>query len=278
MDEAKKQIAGYAEVLFEGHKIPCAVGDDLYVYIPISGVCNILGIDTDAQVARIREHHALRQGLVKIDFPVQYGQKSRRMTEVNAISITRFHTWLATISVDRIENQEIREDLAKMQENLADVIYAFFGRKLVPRELLEEQEAPLSQPLKDFYEAVESARLTHEMAVTLRDRVVALEERFDGLEAAISPKIVEYITPQQQNQYQVMVNIIGDLLKKKGQGDIPYVQNELKRQFNFTSYKLIPAEDFDRIREYLIQWHKRLTPPGTPLPAVFTQPQQKRLL
>ena len=93
-----------------------------------------------AQVERIRAHHALQQGLVKIDFQVKYGETAFQTRSLNAISITRLHTWLMMLEVSRVENQAIRPKLAAMQEELADLVYGYFGRPLLPPDMREELE------------------------------------------------------------------------------------------------------------------------------------------
>jgi hypothetical protein len=41
---------------------------------------------------------------------------------------------------------------------------------------------------------------------------------------------------------------------------------------------LIPEARFPEVVRFLAGWYARLTVPGTPLPAVFGAPDQKRLL
>lgn len=268
----------YETVLFEGSLIPCALADDLNIYIPISAVCDILGIDANAQSQHIRRRRDLSRGLAQIEFEVRHGEKAVRRQKLNAISLTRFHTWLSHISADEVKNEDARAALEKMQDNLADVVYAYFGRPLMPKDVLAEQEGSLSPDLRAFYEGIEQARQARHLAQTISDRMAALEDRLDGLEARLTPRLEEFITPDQQRQFIRIVNILGDLLKKKNKGDIPTVHNTLKDQFAFTSYKLIPADQFDAILAFCAQWHAKLTPPGTPLPEDFTRPTQKRLL
>ena len=283
METDQLPVLRYALVNFEGVHIPAAVSaDDLNIYIPLVQICRILQIDASAQIERIREHRALRNGLAKMEFLTEYGtQGATRMQVVNVIALKRFHAWLATIPTDRIENQDTRERLERWQEEAADVLEAYFARPITPDELKAEQKTMTDPDTLKFYDAMDEARKAKEMAASTVDRVAAVEDRLHGIELAIAeltPKILEFITPQQMRLYQNWVNILGDLLKKKGRGDIPTVQNELKDQFGFTSYKLIPAERFDAVRKYCIQWYKKLVPPGTPLPQSLQEPEQKKLL
>jgi hypothetical protein len=265
-------------ILFEGQILPCVLADDLNIYIPIAPVCDILGIGATPQAQHIRRHRSLRKGLALFEFEVRHGETATRRQKLNAISLTRFHTWLSHIAVDELKNEAARSSLEKMQDNLADVIYAYFGRPVMPKDVLAEKEGSLAPDLRTFYEGIEQARQARQLAESAIDRLAALEDRLDGLEVRIAPRLEEFITPDQQRQFIRIVNILGDLLKKKNKGDIPTVHNGLKDQFGFTSYKLIPAGNFPAILQFCAQWYARLTPPGTPLPEEFSRETQKRLL
>lgn len=85
------------------------------------------------------------------------------------------------------------------------------------------------------------------------------------------------VTQAQAQRYQVMVNVLASILKQRGKGNQATVHAEVKRTFDVPSYQLIPQEDFPRVVDFLTSWYRRLTPPGTPLPDVFSQPDQRSL-
>lgn len=107
------------------------------------------------------------------------------------------------------------------------------------------------------------------------EAIESLEQRVSALEARLVTEDV--LTPQQARQVQRMVSIITDILEKKDTGTYQTVYGAIKEQFNVPSYKMVPEEEFPRLQKFLAQWYKRLTPTGTMLPDVFTQPGQGRL-
>jgi hypothetical protein len=107
------------------------------------------------------------------------------------------------------------------------------------------------------------------------DRFDSVEERLSGLEARISG--TDFINQAQAHRYQVMVNILASILKRRGKGNQATIHAEVKRTFNVPSYQLIPEKEFSRVVDFLANWYRRLTPPGTPLPDVFNQPDQRSL-
>jgi hypothetical protein len=104
---------------------------------------------------------------------------------------------------------------------------------------------------------------------TLEERVLALEARLQG---------TDFLNPQQMKEYADMVAIVARVLKRKQKGNEATVHAEVKRQFQVPSYQLIPEADFDNVKRYLRDWFVRLSGPGAPVPTIFGQPSQKRLL
>lgn len=89
-----------------------------------------------------------------------------------------------------------------------------------------------------------------------------MEERLSNLEARISG--ADFINQAQAHRYQVMANILASILKRRGKGNQATIHAEVKRTFNVPSYQLIPAKEFPRVVDFLANWQRRLTPPGTP--------------
>jgi hypothetical protein len=104
---------------------------------------------------------------------------------------------------------------------------------------------------------------------TLEERVSTLEARLQG---------TDFLNPQQMKEYTDMVAIVVRVLKRKQKGNEATVHAEVKRQFQVPSYQLIPEADCDNFKCYLRDWFVRLSGPGAPVPTIFAQPSQKRLL
>jgi hypothetical protein len=108
------------------------------------------------------------------------------------------------------------------------------------------------------------------------ERLDSLEQRVADLEARLIG--TDFINSAQMKEYIDMVGILAHLLRQKGKGNEATVHAEVKRQFQVPAYQLIPEAEFDQVKRFLGDWHRRLAGPGTPLPTIFEQPSQKRLL
>ncbi len=207
---------------------------------------------------------------------------------MNGISVKVLHSWLMTIPPENLGNPSARDKLYKMQKELAEVIYAWMGRQGVPEDIREEEESRLPVETRQLYDDVLAAKLNSEDARDLaelahgridqsEEAMKALAERLEKLELLWKSQVEEHINKFQQGQYLTWVRLIGDLLTRRKEGTYRDVEAYLKTQFQFVSYRLIPASQFEEIRQYCIGWWKRLSPPGAPLPPAFNDPSQQRL-
>jgi len=135
-------------------------------------VCDIFGIDTQAQTDRIKDHPALRRGLALIEFPLPYGNKGTRMEQMLAISLTRFHAWLSSISIERLSvDDEAKKHLIEFQDVAADVMFGYFGRRLIPEDIRVESEGKQTPNEQVFYDGLAAAHEAKEAVTALTDRV-----------------------------------------------------------------------------------------------------------
>ena len=94
------QASQFGAVYFEGEYIPCAFGGDpghFTAFVVIEGVCRMIGISYETELARIKEHHLLNDGLFRVPFNTVSSAGKLETTEYPAITLTRLHTWLALI-------------------------------------------------------------------------------------------------------------------------------------------------------------------------------------
>jgi hypothetical protein len=266
----KMKAVQYGQAIIEGIPISCAVGENLHIYIPVFEICNAIQVPLEDEEKRILENSSLRKGVVMMEFVViESGQESRH--SFLSINLTRLHTWLASIPAERITDASLRSKLETLQDDLADLVYAYFGRPLMPPDLLAEQETSLSEATKNRYATLEELQKTESI-------LADLEGRMNQLEVIISNKDVgDFISRTQREQFRVMTVILGKILEEKGTGDIMHVHRELKDQFKFPSYKVITVEEWPRIVSYCQQWFRRISPPGKPIPSAFRVVEQKKI-
>ncbi len=266
----KMKVLQYGRAVIEGESITCAVGENLYIYIPIREVCNAIQLSPEAEEQRVLENSSLRKGVVLMDFVVLEGGRESTRAFLS-INLTRLHTWMAGIPADRIDDPQLRTRLETLQDDLADLVYAYFGRPLMPPDLLAEQETGLSQETQNRYATLDALQKTE-------SALADLEGRMDQLEVIVAGKQMgDFITREQREQFRVMTVILGKTLQEKGVGDIMHVHRELKDQFKFPSFKVITVDEWPAIVKYCQQWYKRISPPGKPLPSAFRIVEQKKM-
>jgi hypothetical protein len=266
------QVTQYGSALIEGQVIPCCIGRDLMIYVPVIGVCEAIGIPVEAEIERISGLHALRQGLKRVPFRMRSAQGGELETrEIAAISFTRLHTWLSGIPTGQVADEDMRARLAAMQEHLADLIYAYMGRPLIPDELRQTQERALPEEQQQLYASMEQvAKLQDQLNVT-DEALEKVSHRVKTLEVALSFSAPggSFIDKKQQEIYRAMIGIVGKLYAQKGRGQFEDIEANLKRDFDFTFYKVIRAEQWEPIVRSLTQTYKALVPPGAPIPQIF---------
>jgi len=194
-EPVKMKAVRYGQAIIEGASISCAVGENLLIYIPVMEICSAIRVPLENEEKRILESSSLRKGAVVMEFVViEKGKESPRA--FLSINLTRLHTWLAGIPAERVANLQARARLEAMQDNLADLVYAYFGRPLMPPDLLSEQETSLAEETKKRYATLEELQKAE---TTLTD----LEGRINQIEVIISSKRVgDFVTRDQREQFR----------------------------------------------------------------------------
>lgn len=256
----------YGAVNFEGKDIPCAFGGEpgsYTAYILLNGICEAIGIPVDVEIERILGNHLLAKGLGLVVFPTMGENDQVVQVKRPAISLTRLHTWLALIPPETVSD-EMRAKLTATQEHFVDVVYAYFGRRLMPKEIREEDEPYLSEERKRLYKALEQAS-------SLDARLTNVEKQMQEFSVAISAgEGGEFITADQQEQMRAMIDLLSAKYEAKhGKGTRGAMIGDIKARHNFHFFNTVRKENWPALVRDLANRFRLLTPPGTPLPRVF---------
>lgn len=106
---------------FHGDSLIAVIIDGREAALPIRSVCTAIGLDTQSQSERLREHDVLSQGLRVVKVPM-----GNRVQSVLAISRRYLAFWLATITPNLVADG-IRPKLVRYQEELVDLLDALYG-------------------------------------------------------------------------------------------------------------------------------------------------------
>src|SRR6266545_8064078 len=109
---------------FHGDQLIAVVLEGDGVAIPLRLLCEPIGLDTEAQAERPRNHAVLAAGLRVVNVEI-----GGRVRSVMAIIHTKLPFWLATISPEQV-NDETRPKLIQYQTELADILAHLFYDEL----------------------------------------------------------------------------------------------------------------------------------------------------
>jgi hypothetical protein len=265
-------VRQYASVVIDGIRIPCAITDQLFVYIPVLGVCDVVGIDSVKEEDRIKKDPALNEGLAYLSFSLRIAENTFHEEEIACINLTRLHTWLWGIDLEVVSNEKTRQKLLVFKRELADLAYAYYGRPMLPPDLKAEGQQFLTEEQSSRFEILEKQYLD-DHPVGTDETGEAPEKGFTVAVSSESPS-VEFIDEAQGKMYRDMIGILGRLAdRKKVPNDkrkgYQRVEAGIKEEFNFTYYWTIPASQWEAIVRHCIQVYRGYTSPNTPIPPIF---------
>jgi hypothetical protein len=177
-------------VEFDGDRLTAVILEGEGVAVPVREYCGALGLDVDAQSARLREHEVLSRGLRVVR--VRIGD---RMRSVVAILHKYVPFWLATITPGLVK-EEVREKLVRYQVEVAEILAGIYGGTAEATHRTTDQEPidPLRQRLSDAIREVRMARDALP-AGRYQDALAWLRRKADEL----LPNDPEALLPQQES-------------------------------------------------------------------------------
>jgi hypothetical protein len=264
----------YGAVDFEGQHVPCAFGGEpgkLTAFILIQGVCQIMDIPAEAEVSRIQNHHLLEDGLFMVSFPIINAAGKAVRADYPVITLNRLHTWLAMIPPEIVSSPEMRQKLKVTQQEFADVVYAYFGRRLLPAEIRAEDDPYIDKDRKKLYDLLEEASRFGDRLSHSEDNIRNLTDKVDRLIIAISAgEGGENIAADQQEQLKAMIDMLATRYEeKRGKGTRGEMINDLKTQHNFRFYNAVAKKEWPELVHDCVARFRALNPKGTALPRVF---------
>jgi hypothetical protein len=252
------------------------LASDRKLYVPLHDMCQSLGIQTNGQLRRIRDHEAIAPALVPLVITRAYQDEDAQSREMWCLRLDRLPYWLGTLQPSRIQDADKRVRVVRFQLEFADVAWAAFRSQILPADMLAELDATLPPGQQAYLQTMDEAAALRQGVAQQGQRLETLEQRVAALEARVVG--TDYINTAQMKEYTDMVGILAHLLRQKGKGNEATVHAEMKRQFQVPSYQLIPEASFDQVKRSLRDWYRRLAGPDAAIPALFEQPSQKRLL
>ena len=269
-------------VEFEGDRLVAVVLEGDGVAVPVRMMCESIGLDTETQVAQLRQHPVLSAGLRVVNVAI-----GGRVRSVVALIHHRIPFWLATISPNLV-NEATRPKLLRYQQELADILARlFYGEAAGPTVVSAHPEIAALQrrldatmlELRRIREAIitEQQQLSSAVQDT-QQQLTSLTEIVGELETIIP------ISPSQAEYIQRAIKRLAKRLHQRRAKDASYRQTEenlyqllfgqFKVDMRIPRYDALPRRHYDRALVWLDEKAAALLP-GDPdaLP-----PHQEQLL
>jgi hypothetical protein len=258
--EKSLQLVEQREVLFYGDALTAVRGDDGHVYVAIRQMCDALGIDAQGQTRRINRHIILAEGFKGVDnLSTPGGPQSAYVLRVDLVPL-----WLSGIRTSAVKD-DIRLRLEQYQREAAKVLWEAFqdGRLTAEPSFAEllESDSPAAQAYRMATAMMRLARQQLLLETQLESHTTILadhEQRLEQVEATLGDP-GRHITPEQASQISQAVKAIAMALSQRtGRNEYGGVYGELYRKFGITSYKMLPAHQFEEAMAFLREWHQSL--------------------
>ncbi len=270
-------------------------GDDLLalrdeesgaIFLPVSRVCANLGITTQRQAQRLRDHPVLSAGLVTLPVETSGSQ------DTLCIRLDLVPLWLAGVNAKRVA-PEIRDKLIRYQTEAAAVLWAAFRADILPASELElaraepsgavlayeigaaiqhlaRQQIELERQLGAQITTAERtlnnridqmARWANNFKQLIQGELDGLDERLNGLEAQVSPNTA--VSESQAAEIALAVKQVGQALAAGGaRAGYAQVYSEMYRRYGISSYKNLPQRQFEAVLSWLHAWYAEISGNG----------------
>lgn len=260
-------------VLFYGDEVIAVQDEDSQaIFLPITRMCDNLGVERYRQARRIREHPVLSKGIATLTIETAGGTQEAQCLRLDLLPL-----WLAGVNANRV-GEEIRDKLIRYQTEVAAVLWSAFRPQILPYEETLPVPAPDSSALQQLQQIAEMGRAITAMAeqqMEIQRQQQALTARLDraGLvvkgiqhhvgEIEVRLGVIEeklhpgaFISEAQANEISLKVKALAEFLTTKEQGKVHYqtIFAELYRRFGASSYKIIRQGQYDAVMQLLDDW------------------------
>jgi hypothetical protein len=250
------------EVRFYDDELIAIRSNDGHIYVAIGQMCDALGIDRASQVRRIRNDEILAagyQGSVNLTYP-DGGTQASGVLRVDLIPL-----WLTGLRIKAV-SEEVRPKLKRFKQEAAKILWeAFQDGRLTADSSFDELLQTDSEAVQAYKMALAVVKLARNQ-VLLEARLDRHEkdlteygERLEQVEATLGSN-ERQVTPDQASQISQAVKAVALALgKKTKRNEFGACYGELYRRYGITSYKALPAHQFEDALTFLTEWHQGIT-------------------
>lgn len=238
------------------------------IYVPLTRLCDNLGIQRYRQAQRIQEDPVLQHGLVVLSVQTDGGVQPTQGLRLDLIPL-----WLAKVNANRVR-AEVREKLILYQTEVAAVLWSAFKHDILPADE-PSPPAPMSGAQVAYELATAVQHLARQqlefeqrfgqrmdtMARFLGDFVERTDHRLASIELHLSPQAT--ITDEQAAEVALAVKNVGQALAARGaHNGYQQVYGELYRRYKISSYQRLPQAKLRDVLDWLHGWYVELHEAG----------------
>lgn len=251
-------------VEFYGDEIVAVRAAGGVIYVPVRPICDLLGVDWAGQRRRINRDGVLGAEMQSVAITDREGE--RLVTrEMQCLPLDYVSGFLFGISADRVK-PELKERVLRYQRECYKVLSeAFREGRLTAEPTFDDllsSDSPAAQAYKMAAAIMQMARQQLLLEAQMGEhasRLDAYEKRLEVVESALSVPH-QHVSPDQAMQISQAVKIVAmELGKRSKRNEYGSVYGQLYRQFAITSYKQLPASQFDAAMSWLTGWYKQIT-------------------
>lgn len=123
--------------IINGVEIFAEITENGQVYIPVKPICQVIGVDSEAQRQRILRHYILDS----VAFTLKATGADGKSYEMLCLPLDYIYGWIFTIDANLVAEAN-REKVANYQRECYDILYRHFAGSL--RRRVEENEAEIA--------------------------------------------------------------------------------------------------------------------------------------
>lgn len=230
------------------------------VFVPIVGLCGVLGLERRTEERRVRAHGLLAEHTRTLPVELEDGSTGRAL----CLRVDLVPLWLVSVDASSVA-EEARAKLALFQREAASVLWQScrpqgFGPEdvLTPRR---HEQAPADQA----YVAAQALALLarHQMMIERQ-----LEQREHGYQADPYAASGVVDDPQAELLARAVRRVALAAAERTRRNEYPGMYSGLYRQFGIASYRRMPPARLHEALEWLDRWRGDLMGEPEPPPDI----------
>jgi hypothetical protein len=255
------------EVEFYDDALVAVRAIDGSVFVPVRPICDLLDVNFDGQRRRINRDPVLSEEVMSVvvtTTDIDPSSRRPRTSEMLALPLDYLSGFLFGINASRVK-EEIRDRLIRYQRECYKVLDEAFKEGRLTADPSFDELLDSDSPAAMAYKMATALKIMARQQLLLESRVdqhdsyfEAYDQRLEALESQLGDS-ERHITPDQAMQLSQAVKTVAmKLSKASGRNEYGGVYGELYRKFGITSYKQLPASEFDAAMNWLNEWRESI--------------------